>query len=93
MAQAGKHQRRLSDGYSFPGFRARSTVRGVFGDPNVRIVTLERRSKKRSAIAAGKSVLVGTTDGCGVYAILHAPGIALCWRSRYGAWHAARAVP
>src|SRR5215467_13400086 len=47
MVETGKRQRRLSDGYSFAGFRARATVRGVFGDPNVRIVRLDRRSKKR----------------------------------------------
>jgi pimeloyl-ACP methyl ester carboxylesterase len=46
MAESGKRQRRLSDGYSFAGFRARATVRGVFGDPNVRILRLDRRSKK-----------------------------------------------
>jgi antirestriction protein ArdC len=53
MAESGKRQRRLSDGYSFAGFRARVTVRGVFGDPNVRIVRLDRRSKKRLAVVAG----------------------------------------
>jgi hypothetical protein len=31
MAESGKRQRRLSDGYSFAGFRVRATVRGVFG--------------------------------------------------------------
>jgi transposase len=46
MAKSGKRQRRLSDGYSFAGFRALETVRGVFGDPDVRMVTLDRRSKK-----------------------------------------------
>jgi hypothetical protein len=46
MAQSGKRQRRLSDGYSFRGFRAQATVHGVFGDRDVRIVTLDRRSKK-----------------------------------------------
>ncbi len=37
----------------FAGFRARQTVRGVFGDPDVRIVRLDRRSKKRFAAVAG----------------------------------------
>src|SRR5277367_1649778 len=45
MSESGKRQRRLSDGYSFAGFRACESVRGVFGDPDVRIVTLDRRSK------------------------------------------------
>src|SRR5216684_70706 len=38
--------RRLVDVYRFPAFRPRAAVRGVFGDPKVRIVRLERRGKK-----------------------------------------------
>ena len=37
--------RRLVDVYRFPAFRPRAAVRGVFGDPKVRIVRLERRGK------------------------------------------------
>ena len=43
------------DAYAFPGFRPQPTVRGVFGDPKARVVTLVRRSKKRSAAAVGES--------------------------------------
>ena len=32
MANSSKRQRRLWDTYTFPGFRPRSTVRGVFGE-------------------------------------------------------------
>ena len=39
----------LTDAYAFPGFRPLRTVRGSFGDPFVRIVTLKRRGKKSSA--------------------------------------------
>src|SRR6201998_3952062 len=46
MARRSKRLRRLWDTYSFEGFRAEPVVRGVFGDPKVRIVTLKRRSKK-----------------------------------------------
>jgi hypothetical protein len=38
--------------YSFPGFRAGSRLKGLFGDPQARIVSLERRQKKRSVHAA-----------------------------------------
>src|SRR5260370_21717172 len=65
MAQSAKRWRRLSDGYSFAGFRANPTVRGVFGDPDVRIVRLDRRSKKRFAAVVGWSTTAGTTGGCG----------------------------
>ena len=52
MANSAKRQRRLWDAYAFPGFRPHPTVRGVFGDPKARVITLKRRSKKRSAAAA-----------------------------------------
>ena len=45
MGRRVKQQRRLSDAYSFAGFRAKGTVRGVFGDPDVRIVNFQPRSK------------------------------------------------
>src|SRR5438094_4372481 len=32
-----RRKRRLSDAYSFPGFRPEATVRGVFGDPKARV--------------------------------------------------------
>src|SRR5258708_34639963 len=46
---AGKRRRRLWDTYCFPGFRPEKTVRGIFGDPKARVITLKRRSKKRPA--------------------------------------------
>src|SRR5258707_14173349 len=57
MARISKRLRRLWDTYSFEGFRAEPVVRGVFGDPKVRIVTLKRRSKKHrvGAVAASRS--------------------------------------
>src|SRR5271155_2907269 len=84
MAKSGKGQRRLSDGYSFAGFRARETVRGVFGDPDVRVVTLDRSSKKRLA-AAAVSRWAGTIDGYGEFATFRAPGYGLFWSWRCGA--------
>ncbi|HKD66716.1 MAG TPA: hypothetical protein VKB84_07740 [Candidatus Binataceae bacterium] len=47
-------KRRLQDAHSFPGFQPLATVRGVFGDPQVRIVQLVRRRKKRRE-ACGKA--------------------------------------
>jgi hypothetical protein len=45
-------RRRLVDLYRFPGFRPRASVRGVFGDPQARVVSLERRGKKLCAAFA-----------------------------------------
>jgi hypothetical protein len=44
-------------------------VRGVFGDPKVRIITLNRRSKKRPAAVAAVFNLAGMTDAGGTFAI------------------------
>src|SRR5258708_33932042 len=93
MAESGKRQRRLSDGYSFAGFRARATVRGVFGDPNVRIVRLDRRSKKRFAIVADGSRRAGTTVGCGRVAALRGQEFGLFWDCKCGASPAAVVEP
>jgi hypothetical protein len=93
MARSSKRQRRLSDGYSFAGFRARETVLGVFGDPDVRVVSLDRRAKKQSAAAAAGSRRVGTTGGRGGFAICRAPGSGLSWNSKCVASRAAIAAP
>ena len=42
----------LRDVYSFPGFRARATLKPHPKDPDGRIVRLERRQKKQSALDA-----------------------------------------
>ena len=42
MATQCKCPRRLTDTYAFKGFRPRATVRGVFGEPKARSITLVR---------------------------------------------------
>jgi hypothetical protein len=64
-----KPQRRLLDTYAFPGFRPQAAVKGVFGDPKARIVTLHRRAKKRAAGAAVARIGRGTTGRSGAFAI------------------------
>jgi hypothetical protein len=82
MAQRPK-RRRLCDGYSFPGFKALPTVRGVFGAPRVRVVTLVRRSKKRDAVSAVSGTTAGMTAGRGVCEISPAatPAFISIWKS------------
>jgi hypothetical protein len=48
-----KRVQTLSALFSFPGFRARSRLQGIFGDPPARLVTLVRRKKRRCAPAVG----------------------------------------
>jgi len=93
MVKSGKRLRRLPDGYSFAGFRARATVRGVFGDPDVRIVRLERRSKKQFAAVAGWSAAGGTIGGCVGFATCRARDFGSFWSSKCVASRAAVVAP
>jgi hypothetical protein len=82
----------LEDAYRFPGFRPSRWVFGVFGDPQVRIMVLEREQKKQLAAFAVKSTGHFTTARDGRYEIFPA-GIRACismWSS--GEWRAADVV-
>ena len=64
-----QHTKALSAVFSFPGFRARSQLQGIFGDPHARLVVLVRRKKRRCAPAAGPDPGRSTTVrrvGCGI---------------------------
>ena len=53
----------LRDIYSFPGFRARAKLKPHPEDPEGRIVRLERRQKKQSALdAVGRSQAFETEE-------------------------------
>jgi hypothetical protein len=88
-----KKRQRLSDGYSFAGFRAAANVRGVFGDPQVRVVRLDRRSKKRFAAVAGGFSRVGTTDERDMFATCRVQDFGSFWNWKCGASRAAVAAP
>jgi hypothetical protein len=78
-------RRRLSDTYRFTGFRALEPIKGVFGDPRARVVTLVRRSKKRPAMPAVEFNPAGTTESSEGSAICRAEIPAYTWTSRFGA--------
>ena len=92
MGKYRKRRRRLSDGYRFAGFRPDEFVRGVFGEPDVRIVSLHRRSKKLSAAAAGERRRAGTTVGFAKSATCRAEATGYGWSWRCGASIVATAV-
>src|ERR1700745_1418916 len=85
MARISKRLRRLWDTYSFKGFRAQPVVRGIFGDPKVRIVTLKRRSKKHRVDAAAASRSGGTTAKSGRCVTCPAGTCEYCLNWRCGA--------
>ena len=55
------NRRRLLDAYRFPFFRPLESIRGIFGDPKARVITLVRRSKKQLCGACGRVHWAGTT--------------------------------
>jgi hypothetical protein len=62
--------KRLRDSYRFPGFHPALTVRGLFGDPHARVISLTRRSKKRRAeFVAGYKVggMIANCAGSGIF--------------------------
>lgn len=44
-----KTKKTLQQLFSFPGFRAKQTLTGKFGDPKARIIELDRQKKQRYA--------------------------------------------
>ena len=64
-----RRPRRLWDAYRFAGFRPSPTGIGIFGDPQARILTLTRRSKKRPVGPAGGCNANGTTASGAGYGI------------------------
>jgi len=78
-----RNRKRLSDAYRFEGFRPLEEVRGVFGDPMARVITLVRRSKKRFARNAVSHTRAGTTARLAGYAICPAATRGFIWISRF----------
>lgn len=63
-----KRARTLCELYSFPGFSAATQLKGVFGDPDVRLVRLRRKKRPAPARAVASRVArsmsgVGRTRG------------------------------
>jgi hypothetical protein len=77
-------KRRLLDEYQFPGFRPRSRIKGIFGDPRARIIRLERTQKKRHAVAAAPYIAVTTTKQYDAYGICPAGRSGYIWKWKSG---------
>lgn len=59
----------LASLYSFPGFKAMANLKGIYGDPESRIITLKRRQKKRFAPAVGKAYALIMIQSLSVFVI------------------------
>jgi hypothetical protein len=84
---------RLPDAYRFPGFRPEPIVRGFFGDPKARIVSLRRRQKKRPVAPVANPFEAVTTESRGKRAICPAATPASTWSSRFDGFTAIGATP
>ena len=73
-------ERRLRDTYRFPGFVPAATVRGVFGDPLVRVLTLRRRQKKRPVESVGMGTAAFTIRSFAWCETCRVVSIAFTWR-------------
>lgn len=76
-------KRRLLDEYQFPGFRPRSEIQGIFGDPKARVIRLERTQKKLHVVVAARYTEVITTRQRDGYGTCRAgmPGYTWKWKS------------
>jgi hypothetical protein len=77
-------QARLIDTYAFPGFRPLCRVGRLPNDPQARVVTLRRRSKKRSAASVVMPKAVGMTTSSAKSAICPVATPVSIFSSRFG---------
>ena len=84
---------RLPDTYRFPGFCPKAIVRGIFGDPLARIVTLRRRRKKRSVAFAVNPNEASMIESFVESVTSPAAIRASSWKSRFDAWTVAGVTP
>jgi hypothetical protein len=76
-------RKRLLDAYRFTSFRPMEKIRGIFGDPRARVITLVRRSKKQSAAVVAGRILAGTTKDSGEFGTSPVATHASIWKSRF----------
>jgi hypothetical protein len=77
-----KRKRRLWDTYRFPGFRPSPEVHGTFGEPDIRVIDLLRRSKKLS-VAVVECIVDGMTAKLRSFEICRVPTFAFFWLLRF----------
>jgi hypothetical protein len=81
-------QRRLLDEYQFPGFRPRSEIQGIFGDPKARVIQLERSQKKQHVATAERYTGATTTKQYGGYGICPVGMPGYIWMWKFGGFSA-----
>jgi hypothetical protein len=83
----------LEDAYRFPGFHPLRWVKGIFGDPWARLLTLRRQEKKPSVELAVRFTDPTTITGCGKSATCPAAVSASTWNWKHAVSSVANAAP
>jgi hypothetical protein len=85
-------RRNLRDAYRFPGFVPAMIIRGVFGNPQARVVSLQRRQKKQPVESVAAGTAATTTASFRWCAIYPVATCASTWSWKCGAWTVAGAA-
>ena len=59
-----KRARTLPELYSFSGFHAAAQLKGVFGDPEARIISVRRKKRVAPVLVVVGSAVLSMTGGC-----------------------------
>jgi len=78
-----RNKKSLYDAYKFSGFTCSRVVKGVFGDRQSLVLSLNRRSKKQCAGHAAPIIEYGTTSESDVLEISLVETVECTWKSRY----------
>jgi hypothetical protein len=68
-----KKNKTLQGLFSFPGFKAKKRIQGIFGDKRARIILLNRQKKQLSALSAANSAKLITTASSVILVTLMRP--------------------
>ena len=82
-----KHKR-LMDSYRFKGYEPSENLTGIFGDPQARIIHLNRHEKKQYVRCATHRTQAITTKGHALCAIFLVEAHVSISNWRYAAWSA-----
>ena len=82
----------LLDEYRFPGFHPAVKIKGKFGNPKARIITLKRRQKKQDVGVAVKHIEVIMITNHDLSVIYQVGACGYIWKWRYAVLSVINAV-
>jgi hypothetical protein len=78
-----QQKKTLYDAYRFDGFTPARELKGVFGERKLRILRLNRRSKKQFAVPVAPVTAAGTTKKPDGRVTSHAVTLSFTWSSTF----------